>query len=402
MTSTSTPVLGSVHEVLGVLAVFAVVTGLSACEGASDEAPATTSVAKARQAVIGGRTSGSTENATVYLESVIGDAGDRLRCSGTLIAPNIVITARHCLIVDRIDLFCNSDGELSDPTKRGTDLRNVPPRDVHVRYGANESEFVTAVGSQIFTPVELTVCKNDVGLVVLDRPLAESYVPLRIDTIQLGDEFRLTGWGYTADGQTALPEQRRSLDGITVTEVGPGLIAAGTFAIPGDTGCHGDSGAGAWFGDAIGGTYSRIEGSGCEIVQGRNVFMMLAPQKLLIERAFEAAGQHPWYAGQPAPWASQAGAACSTNDGCISGRCNQGVCATTPDADAGSEVESSSGAAPADNQGGCVVSRHHGSSDAGALVVVVGILVYVHRRRCAWRWKPLPQGHLDQSTDRVL
>lgn len=400
MTSSLTRVLTSP---LALVTLVTSVTALIACsDGSEDMSPSTRAVGRARQAIIGGRPSTSAENATVYVETVIGDSGDRLKCSGTLVAPNVVITARHCLIVDRIELFCNSDGELSDPTKRGTDLRNVPAGDVHVRYGANESEFVTAVGSRIFTPVELTVCKNDLGLVVLDRPLAQSYVPLRIDSIQLGEAFRLTGWGFTADGQSALPDQRRSLDGITVTEVGPGLIPAGTFAIPGDTGCHGDSGAGAWFGDAIGGTYSRIEGSGCEIVQGRNVFMMLAPQKLLIERAFEAAEQHPWYAGQPAPWAAQDGAACSTNDGCISGRCNEGVCVAAAVSDAGAEADSSLGAAPTDKQGGCVVSRHHGSSGGEVFVFVVGVLIYVHRRRCAWRWKPLPQGHLDQSTDRVL
>ena len=267
-------------------------------------------LSRARQAIVGGRASGEDENFSIYLES--GVAGDRLRCSGTLVAPNVVLTTRHCLLLERDEgLPCTPDGEIGNPSDpRGQDTRVEAPENIQVYYGQQRSSFVSAGAVAVYAANDISICKSDIGLIVLEQALGEVYVPIRREPVHLGETFSVSGWGYTDDGQAPkLPEERSTLESVRVAEVGPGLIPAGTFAIPGNTLCFGDSGSGAMIDGALVGVYSRIAGppdtrgtQSCTLVQGRNVFAMTAPHLDLFERAFAAAGSSVWYAGETAPW----------------------------------------------------------------------------------------------------
>lgn len=369
--------MGQSARYVGVF-VTAVVVG---CGEPSGPTPPTS----IRQHVIGGRPSGPDEDTEVFV--VAASSGHLLRCTGTLVAPKVVLTARHCVLLEKsATMACTSDGQLADPSDpRGQDLRTEEPENVTVRYGASEAEFVTAKASQIFVPSDVSVCRNDVAFIVLETELAPRHVPLRFDPIVPGERFRFSGWGYTADGQTELPDARSSLDALRVSEVGPGLIPAGTFAIAGNTTCRGDSGGGAWFGDALGGVYSRIEGvldkngavPQCELPEARNIFSMLAPHRALTERAFAAAGLAPWYEGQPAPWLLQDGATCTSNDGCRSNLCREGKCASPTSS---SLPVASSAHAPSSSEG-CRLSGPTGlSRGMSTLVTMMALLVTARRR----------------------
>lgn len=306
----------------GVAALLA----LSAC---GDEVPGDGGTGEATAAIIAGRASGPDENFGVYVES---GTSAPLRCSGTLVAPNVVVTARHCLLLRRSqDLGCTAEGELADPSDpRGQDTRIEDAANVRIFYGHERASFVSSVSTALFVANEIALCKNDIAVIVLERSLADVHVPIRLAPVRVGEEVSIVGWGYTDDGQARLPDERFARDRIRVDLVGPGLIPPGTFAIPGATTCKGDSGAGARIGGALAGVYSRIEGSSCTLAQGRNVFTMTAAHKPLFDRAFAAANAVAWYEGEPPPWLSPKGAVCDADTTCQSGRCDldRHVCAT--------------------------------------------------------------------------
>jgi hypothetical protein len=357
--------------------VGAFVLALTACGDSGDGADTTERVDSVAQAIIAGRLSGTSENATVYLEAINPTTGNRLRCTGTLVAPNLVLTARHCILrADAGKFSCLSNGELSNPAD-ATDLRTEEPANVNVRYGADASEFVVVHGTRLFATSQVNICRNDLALILLERPLATTYTPLRMDAPRLREQFRVTGWGYTGDGQTVLPPNRWSRDDLVVAEVGPGLIPAGTFATAGNTICHGDSGAGAWFGDAVGGVDSRLDGL-CEDPYARSTFTMLAANRVFLEESFAAAGVKPWYAGEPAPWLLKDGAACTSNDACLSALCTDSVCTS-----ASAPLPAAPAPTTPPDGKGCTASRapEHTSSFATLALVLAATLVAAVRRR---------------------
>lgn len=249
------------------------------------------------QALIGGTASGAEDDDVVAVDNALTTIARTLHCTGTLVAPNLVLTARHCVLqVNNAELPCTADGELVDPSDpRGQLLETQAPERITVNHGSRRTSFTQATAVKIVTPSEVSLCRSDLAFVVLDRAFGAAVRPLRMRPATAGETMRVSGWGYTADGQTTLPVTRSSRDDLRIEEVGPGLIPPGTFAIAGGTLCFGDSGAAAFSGGSVVGVYSRIEGGACSLASGRNVFMMLGPQRALVEEAFHAAGAAPHY-----------------------------------------------------------------------------------------------------------
>src|SRR5689334_15843348 len=74
------------------------------------ELPPSTELSTERSAVINGVLSDETQDGVVFV-----DGGTNGLCSGSLIAPNVVLTALHCIAHnDKTGVFtCNSDGTLT-------------------------------------------------------------------------------------------------------------------------------------------------------------------------------------------------------------------------------------------------------------------------------------------------
>lgn len=278
-------------------------------------------VGTATSAILNGRASGADEDAAVYIESA-GESGT-LRCSGYLVAPSLVVTARHCLIRQRAgNLHCNIDGSPVDLGAESPRLQS--PESVTVFIGQEKGSQRTVAARELLANVDVTVCRSDLAFIVLVEPGLDVRTPLRREPVRPLEKFRVSGWGYTSDARDALPSRRSTLDDITVTDVGPGRIPAGTFATSGNSLCLGDSGAAALIDGAVVGVYSRIEPEPviCSNEFSRNVFAAIVPYAKLAERAYAAIGETPWYAGEPPPWLLGEGEACVEDSACRSGACD--------------------------------------------------------------------------------
>jgi len=311
---------------LGTSALVASATASCSAGDAPREAnPGAEPVASVQAPVLGGRPSPDSENSSVFL---LNETPERaLRCSGSLVGPNIVATARHCVLKERSStLKCTPTGELADPSDpRGQDTRTAEPSAISVGYGTSRSTARMIRARRVVTPAQLGLCRADIAFVITEDVVADRYAALRLAPVTWGERLRVSGWGYRSDGTNEVPDGRFTLENLRVEEIGPGGIPADTFAIVGNTVCFGDSGAGAFFADAVGGVYSRIEGPACALAGTRNVFTAFGPYRSLVDEAFAAAGAKPWIAGEPAPWLARDGERCTVDADCAGGACDVGA-----------------------------------------------------------------------------
>jgi len=270
-----------------------------------------------RAAIIGGRDSGDEDNAVVYIETKV-SADETLRCSGRIVAPGLVMTARHCLLKRRnINIECNPDGTPAHEGS-GTEMNLEELDHISVFIGARKPGLRSVPIRELMVDLESTICRGDLAFIVLSEAGLDARTPLRRAPVRAGENISVTGWGYTNDSRDALPPSRATLDSIPIKEVGPGLIPAGQFATDGNTTCLGDSGAVALIDGAAVGVYSTISSPDeCTKTTSKNLFQGSAGQPDLVSRAFAAIGETPWYIDVPdvGPDASVADAGIVESDG---------------------------------------------------------------------------------------
>lgn len=233
-------------------------------------------------------------------------------CSGTLVAPNLVLSALHCVASLRDDNFsCNPDGTVTQNKPGAGELGPaVSPDIIEIRTGtyagAKDPE---AFGKTLITTKSGNICQNDLALIVLDRDLNLPLSPLRLTkAMRVGEPLTLAGYGMT-EGVGGLIT-RRFIDNIRVQEIGAdsaGSTSSGapprTFMV-GPGACKGDSGGPAFAYEdgsaAVAGVNSIVVGS-CGAITSRSIFTRLAPFEKLIRSAFDEAGHPVWLEGQPTP-----------------------------------------------------------------------------------------------------
>jgi hypothetical protein len=283
------------------------------------------------------------DKASVYIAR-LGNGGISA-CSGTLITPNLVLTAHHC-----VAQTSSGGSVLCGQTTFGpaapadefyvTSLTTYTfnPEDYH-----RVRELYVAPGGDAF-------CGNDLAILILDTVVPpEEATPIvpRVD-VQLtpGEEYYAIGYGALFDSQNAPSGTRYRRDGLFTQCVGD-ACGLGSGVAPsefrGDTGiCSGDSGGGAF--DLL----HRVHGvasrgaQGCTFPVYGGIYLWA---DWLKESAVYASGLAgipvpPWATGFPTdPQYSQpVGDACSAPEECPSGACLNGYCtrpcneaATCPD-----------------------------------------------------------------------
>ena len=319
---------------------------LAACSSAPtddlDESP-TFAVSSA---VIKGKPSDASQDAVVLLVHYDPQLGEFGQCTGTMLAPRLVLTARHCVGDTDPYAACTAEGK---PIAAGAIRRNHPADTLYVFTGKNRPDFRRAEdrtpdgqGMKILDDGAKNLCNHDIALIVLKEPIEDVPIaPVRLDgDVEVGELITAVGWGVT--DETPQPDVRQQRKNVKVATVGPARTAGGVspneFEV-GESICSGDSGGPgiAQETNAVVGVVSRGGNSsaspdsddpaaGC--IDGRNLYTKISPFKDLILKGYELAEAEPWVEGGPDPRKLKPKAACSSGDDCRSG-----LCLADPEAD---------------------------------------------------------------------
>lgn len=227
---------------LRLITTFALL-GLAACQGQDDSLETSFAPQRTHQQEIKGGQIDETTKAIVGMFAISGRSGGV--CSGTLIAPNLVLTAQHCIAqVTSSQVICGRSGfgaKFSASNILISPATYMPqnPRayfagvEVHTPPGGND------------------MCGFDIALVILkDNVPTSQATPImpRLNTLpQAGELYSAHGYGHTGDGQgTGI---RRVIRGRRVQCAGsgcPNYTSVQTTEFLGTEGtCQGDSGGGA-------------------------------------------------------------------------------------------------------------------------------------------------------------
>jgi uncharacterized protein (TIGR03382 family) len=306
------------HRRMRARAVLPFLLALTACATEVSEVSevtersATDGSAKARrvsQAIVNGAPDTAAGNSVVYI--AIGTQGSF--CTGTLIAPNLVLTAHHCVADPDETVEC---GVFTTPMAASSFAISVG-----LQPGAK-----VATGAKVVldTAKPNNMCGNDIALIQLDRDIPNAPLSkVRLTKLTAGETASTSGYGD--DGSGKVTNGRYVKQGIKVDAVGPtsysyktatgqslALTLPGGEIVTGESTCFGDSG-GPLFdsaGNVIGMTSRGIDE---KCIDRPSIYTDTASHADVIKAAAVAAG-HPLQAANPLPGETPAPGTKPTSD----------------------------------------------------------------------------------------
>jgi MYXO-CTERM domain-containing protein len=237
---------------------------VASCGVGPDPSRSSERAGSAASSIQGGTTDTSHDFAVALCVTASGDpeAGKNCQiiCSGALLAPNLAVSARHC--VDKVSsgaFDCSVD-------TFGPRLTAISQYFVTTDPDVYDPHATWHGVTQIITPSEAAFCGNDLALLILDANVPSSVVTTfvtpeiwyPIDAPQFSGKATAIGYGLDSPTDLSSGGVRRILENVAV-ECVPGNpdrahacapeamsgIAANEF-LAGDGLCEGDSGSGAY------------------------------------------------------------------------------------------------------------------------------------------------------------
>lgn len=361
----------------------AVAVAVSACaeRAVSQDSP---SVHRGRRAdaIQGGAADVTSTFAVVILDDQNGI------CSGTLIAPNLVLTARHCVASD-------TGGDSVDCAHDRFNAPN-PASTLRVSFAAEAPDFKAAEFkvTKVIVPTDALFCGNDLALIILDKlvpasaakPAIPAIDPPLTDRAKYAKQFSAIGYGITGPGLND-EGTRRTRNGVPITCI-PGDATLGCDLVQfdmtasemaaGNGLCEGDSGSGAFEPGSLAtgtpivmGVLSRASdlGSQCaDSIYGRtdtaSALLIAAAKEAAITGGYRA----PTWADPTGSTAPEAGAPVVPDSGDPDGGATSGAGSTT----------TTTGCAIASSPG---LTSHRDVYGAGLGAALVLVLASRRRRR---------------------
>jgi V8-like Glu-specific endopeptidase len=288
----------------GSLLVPVVAAALSLAAGCSATADAPPP-GQSRAAVIKGVLDNPAKyDATVSLYMLIDEATGRgAGCTGTLITPHVVVTARHCVT--------EVDG-------RGRLGQDYPAEKIFVWYGALPSgPPANGVAKVVFPPGIRDLTNSDIALLVLSRSAKGiPYAPIRLAKPPVAREVvAVAGYGLTENdtGPRADLAKRHRREDLQIAQVGPSQWLGAKEIALGESICQGDSGGPVFAQEtgallavtSRGGNGQRPTESqpylGCVGSRASNIFIRVDGWSDLIRKAVADVGEIVWEEGSPKP-----------------------------------------------------------------------------------------------------
>lgn len=299
------------NAILAALLVSGASAAVTGCAAPADPASnGDQNVGRVIQPIIGGSASGTADDAVVVL-TVFNQGQRAALCTATLVAPNLIVTARHCVSKVEGATACAQDGSA---VTGGSIAGTYKASALVVFTGANgvtpdstvEAK-AAAHGKQIIVDAATNVCDHDIAFVQLDKDVSAPIAPIRIGAPSASEHVAAVGWGVDASGN--LPNHRLVRD-LALVGVGPAPFPNNPswgygdheFMV-GEGPCAGDSGSPAFAksgalvgigartgnGKASDGNYATT----CTGSDAHTVYTHLAGFQKLIDAAFKTAGHTP-------------------------------------------------------------------------------------------------------------
>jgi hypothetical protein len=155
------------------------------------------------------------------------DVGADSLCTGTLIAPDVLLTARHCVSFTSDTIVCPASGKQVTGERPPSSLRVLSGDDV-----ATATE--VARGTAILVPPGDLICDADIALVLLDQAVDVDPLDVSATSVVAGDHITAVGYGRRADGDPPGIKLLREHVQVLSTSAAEFLVGEAT--------CQGDSG----------------------------------------------------------------------------------------------------------------------------------------------------------------
>jgi hypothetical protein len=291
----------------------------------------TESVGSARSGIVKGTDSDDSQDAVVlvmHYDALAAGGGAASGCTGTMLAPTLLLTARHCVSITDDGAACDAQG---NAITGGKVVSDHEPSKIYVFGGKARPDFLSGQfdpsrGQEILTTGSTTLCNNDIALVVLDKPVTGAAVaPIRLDAgVTKGEVFTAVGWGISDTEDN--PPSRKQRTGIAVLDVGPQHDLGPAEFRAGEGTCAGDSGGpalsdqGAVLGALSRGGNGTKDTGAASCLGGTNIFTSTAGHADFLRAGYARVNAPPWIEGEPRPM-PDAGTAVQTSpkaedDGC--------------------------------------------------------------------------------------